>query len=335
MLEGKLRLVVDQPAGHHQVAGHPLGTLVFEGLDLVLRGAVKLLARDVFIDLRGAFAVRSVGAAEIAGVRNTGRTVFRTVPAELAGTGVATVEAPRCPVLAVAKRLPVAAAGEAAAFAVTFTTRTITIRLVLPVAIRLPLTAAVGLPLTGTATAVGLPLTGTETAAFAVTFTTRTITIRLFLTVTVRRFTVAVAEGRLTVAVTEGLALTTGTAVGLPLTGTAAAVGLPLTGTETAAFAVTITTRTITIWLVLTVTVRRFTVRVTERLPLTTGTAAAVRLPLTGTRSAAWTIGAVAVLLRTESSGFSARVVRAAERAAVFSVAVAAIVLSHVGFLLL
>ena len=52
VLEGQLRLVVDQAAGHHQVAGHPLGAVVLEGLDLVLRGAVQFLARNVVVDLR-------------------------------------------------------------------------------------------------------------------------------------------------------------------------------------------------------------------------------------------------------------------------------------------
>lgn len=52
VLEGKLRLVVDQAPGHYEVAGHPLGAVVLERLDLVLRGAVKFLARDVVVDLR-------------------------------------------------------------------------------------------------------------------------------------------------------------------------------------------------------------------------------------------------------------------------------------------
>ena len=52
VLEGKLRFVVDEAPGHHEVAGHPFGAVVFEGLDLVLRGAVQFLARDVLVDLR-------------------------------------------------------------------------------------------------------------------------------------------------------------------------------------------------------------------------------------------------------------------------------------------
>lgn len=50
VLEGQFRLVVNQAAGHHQVAGNPLGALRLKGLDLVLRGAVQLLARDILID---------------------------------------------------------------------------------------------------------------------------------------------------------------------------------------------------------------------------------------------------------------------------------------------
>ena len=51
MLEGKLRLLVQKASGHDEVAGHPFGAVGFEGLDLVLRGAVKFLARDVLVDL--------------------------------------------------------------------------------------------------------------------------------------------------------------------------------------------------------------------------------------------------------------------------------------------
>ncbi|GAC1381790.1 MAG: hypothetical protein NVSMB43_22930 [Pseudarthrobacter sp.] len=94
MLEGKLGFFIDQAASHDEVAGNPLRALGFERLDLVLGGAVKFLARDILIDLRGPFAVRTVGAAKITRIGNTGRTVLGTVPAELAGTGVAAVETP-------------------------------------------------------------------------------------------------------------------------------------------------------------------------------------------------------------------------------------------------
>ncbi|HAG60237.1 MAG TPA: hypothetical protein DCL83_13435, partial [Arthrobacter bacterium] len=108
------------------MAGNPLGALVFQGLDLVLRGAVKLLARDILIDFRGTFAVGAVGTAKITGVGYTGRAVFRTVPAELAGAGVTAVEAAGGTVLAVTERLAVIAAGESTTLAVIFAARTIT-----------------------------------------------------------------------------------------------------------------------------------------------------------------------------------------------------------------
>ena len=129
MLEGKLRFFVDQAAGHDEVTGNPFGALGFQGLDLVLGGAVKFLARDILVDLRGTLAVGAVGAAQVARIGNTGRAVLCTVPAELAGTGVAAVETAGCPVLAVAERLAVVAAGEPAAFAVAFAARTVTIGL--------------------------------------------------------------------------------------------------------------------------------------------------------------------------------------------------------------
>ena len=52
VLEGQLRFVVNQASGHHEVAGHPLGAVVLEGLDLVLRGAVQFLARNIVVNLR-------------------------------------------------------------------------------------------------------------------------------------------------------------------------------------------------------------------------------------------------------------------------------------------
>jgi hypothetical protein len=188
MLEGKLRFFIDQAASHDEVTGNPLGALGFQRLDLVLGGAVKFLARDILIDLRGTFAVGTVGAAQVTRIGNTGRTVLSTVPSELAGTGVTAVETAGCPVLAVAERLAVVAAGEPATFAVTFAARTITIRLVITVAVRLPLTT--------TTERLTLSPAAAEAAAIAFTFTARTITIRLI---------IAVAIG---LPLTEGLAVT-------------------------------------------------------------------------------------------------------------------------------
>ena len=84
MLEREFRFFVDEAPGHDQVARNPLCTLGFEGLDLVLGGAVQFLARDVLVDLGRTLTVGTVGAAQVAGVRDAGGTVLGTVAAELA-----------------------------------------------------------------------------------------------------------------------------------------------------------------------------------------------------------------------------------------------------------
>nr|WP_246223775.1 hypothetical protein [Pseudarthrobacter psychrotolerans] len=361
MLEGELRLFVDQASGHYQVAGNPLGALVFKCLDLVLRSAVKLLARDILIDFRGTFAVRAVGAAKITRVGYTDRAVFGTVRAKLAGAGISTVEAAGCAVLAVTERFPVSAA-EASTFAVTFAAGTITVRLVVTIAVRLALsTTAEGLALsttegttfavtfaagtitvrlvvtgtvrlTLTATAKGLTLTTagerltlttTEGTTFAVTFAARTITIRLVVTVTVRFALTATAERLPVSTAAKGLALTA-TTEGLAVS--AAAKGLALTvtfaaGTITEGLVVTIAVR-----LALTATAERLTVSTAgERLAIP---AAAKGLTFTGTRRAFRSLG-VTVFPGTESPRLAAGIVIAAERTAVVTAAVAAVVLSH------
>jgi hypothetical protein len=232
MLESQFRLIIDQAPGHHQVAGNPFRAISFERLDLVLGGAVQLLARDIVVDLGRPLTVRAVGAAQVTRVGNPHRTVLGTVAAKLAWAGVAAVEAAGCPVLAVAERLTVVPVDKAAALTVALTPRTITIRLLLPVTERLTVTIAKGLTLT---TSERLTVSSAEAAAVAVALTARTITIRLIFTVTVR---FAVAEG------------------------------LTLTGTKTATFAITFTARTITKGLVLPVTIR-LTLTGAVRLTLT------------------------------------------------------------------
>ncbi|WP_286132659.1 hypothetical protein [Arthrobacter sp. OY3WO11] len=255
------------------MAGNPFRTLCFERLDLVLGGAVELLARDVLINLRRPFPVRTVRAAEVAGVGFANGAVFLAVASKGAGTGIssagATIETARCAVLAVAaagtvaaitERLPVLSPAEAAPVSLAVTARTITKRLLVPVTIRLtvtvterlPLTATAegltvtvtkGLPLTATAEGLtvtvtkGLPLTATAAAPVTLAVTARTITKWLLVPVAIR----------LTVTVTKGL----------PLTATAAA---PVT--------LAVTARTITKRLLVTIAIR-LTVTVTERLPLT------------------------------------------------------------------
>ncbi|XTR52047.1 hypothetical protein ACOM2C_00040 [Pseudarthrobacter sp. So.54] len=169
VLERQLRLVINQAASHHEVAGHPLGTVVLKGPDLVLGGAVQFLARDVVINLRGPLAIGTVGTAEIPGVRHSYRAVLRAVATELARAGLATVKATCRTVLTAAKRLAIVA-----------------------VTIRLPVTVS-------TAAVRRLPVSaaGTEAAAFPATFTRGTVTIRLPVTVStaaVRRLPVSAAS---------------------------------------------------------------------------------------------------------------------------------------------
>jgi hypothetical protein len=241
VLESQFRFVIDQAPGHHQVAGDPFSIISFERLDLVLGGAVQLLARDIFVDLRRPLTVRAVGAAQVTGVGNPHWTVLGTVAAELARAGVGAVEAAWCALLAVTERLTVVAVTEAAALALALTARTITIRLVLPITVWLAVTVAKGLPVSSTE---GFAITGTKGLALTLALTARTIPIRLV-------------------------------------------------------------------------------------LPITKG------LTFAGTRGAARAFAAVPIFAGAESARISARVVRSAEGTSVLAAAVTAIVLSHVGFLLL
>ncbi|HET6269035.1 MAG TPA: hypothetical protein VFE00_03055, partial [Arthrobacter sp.] len=143
MLEGELGFLVNESAGHYQVACNPLGTVVFKGLDLVLRCAVQFLACDVFVDLRRTLPVGAVGAAEIAGIGFAHRAVFFAVTSKLARTRVGAVERPGRTILAVAEGLPVVAATERLTITIattktatltTLTRRTVTKRLTITIA---------------------------------------------------------------------------------------------------------------------------------------------------------------------------------------------------------
>ncbi|MCP9000119.1 hypothetical protein NFC73_10305 [Pseudarthrobacter sp. RMG13] len=331
MLESQLGLFVDQASGHYQVAGNPLGALVFQGLDLVLRSAVKLLARDILIDFRGTFAVRAVGAAKITRIGYTDRAVFRTVPAELPGAGITAVETAGGTVLAVTKRLAVVATGEPTTLTVTFAARTVTVGLVVTVTI-------------------GFTFAAAKAATLTVTLAARTITKRLVVTVTVgftfaaaERFPVSAAE-----AATLAIALAARTVTKrLVVTVT---IGFTFAAAKAATLTVTLAARTITERLVVTVTVRLplTTAAACERFPFsaagewlalssTEGPTLAItfaartitkRLTFAGTRRALRSVW-VTVFAGTESARVAARIVVAAERTAVLAAAVAAVVLSH------
>ncbi|WHP60807.1 hypothetical protein QMY03_07825 [Arthrobacter sp. KFRI-F3372] len=312
MLEGEFRFFIDKPAGHHKVAGDPFRALCFKRFDLVLGGAVEFLARNVLVDLRGPLPVRTVRAAEVADVGFADGTIFLAVPAKGTGTCIspagATIETPRCAVLAVAaagtvaavtERLPVLSPAETATVTFTVTTRTVAEGLLVTIAIRLAVAVAKWLALTTTAEGLAitvakwLALTTTETTTIPFAVTTRTITEGLLVTIAIR----------LAVTVTERL---------------------PLTTTETTTIPFAIATRTITEGLLVTIAIR-LAVTVTERLPLTTtetttipfaiatrtiteGLAVSIakRLSLAATGGTSGGLAAVAVAAGAETPGVSA-----------------------------
>ncbi|VXB09892.1 conserved hypothetical protein [Arthrobacter sp. 9AX] len=301
VLEGQFRLVVDQAAGHHQVAGDPLGAVGLQSLDLVLRGAVQLLARYIVVDLGGPFPVRAVGAAEVAYVGYAGRAFFLAVAAEGAGAGVAAVTTAR-------------AAIEAAGCAAVFLS-----------------VAPVG-PLAAVAKRLAV-LSATKPAAVTFAVSARTIIKGTVLAVT-KGLTVAVAKRLAVLSATKPAAVTLAVAARTIIEGTVLAVTkrLTLTATKPAAVTLAVAARTITKRLTLTATkpaavtlavaartiTKRLLVAVTERLALS-----AAGCPLGG-------IAVVAARPGPESTGFAAGVVVSAEPAAVIPAAVAAVVLSHV-----
>ncbi|WP_251424652.1 hypothetical protein [Pseudarthrobacter sp. NCCP-2145] len=286
------------------MAGDPFRALCFKRFDLVLGGAVEFLARNVLVDLRGPLPVRTVRAAEVADVGFADGTIFLAVPAKGTGTCIspagATIETPRCAVLAVTaagtvaavtERLPVLSPAETATVTFTVTARTVTEGLLVTIAIRLAVTVAEGLPLTTTAEGLAitvakwLALTTTETTTIPFAVTTRTVTEGLLVTVTER---------------------------------------LPLTTTETATVTLAIATRTITEGLLVTIAIR-LAVTVTERLPLpaaetatvtlaiatrtiTEGLAVSIakRLSLASTGGTSGGLAAVAVATGAETPGVSA-----------------------------
>jgi hypothetical protein len=190
------------------------------------RGAVKFLTCDVLIDLGRAFAVRAVGAADVLGVGNPGRTLF---PGACSIATVATEGTTLAAALrTVTKGLTLTTVTAVRTTFFAITTRTIKVP---RTALR---TATKGLTLaTVTVERATLAITGrtiTErltlatvaverATLFAVTARTievpraalRTVTERLTLaTVTVERATLAIT-GRTITTVTEGLAITIAT----------------------------------------------------------------------------------------------------------------------------
>ncbi|WP_260405138.1 hypothetical protein, partial [Arthrobacter sp. AZCC_0090] len=214
MLEGQLRVDIDETAGHHKVLGNPFGIGAFKGLDLVLGDPVEFLARNVVVDLGGTIAVWAVGTTEIRRIRHPCGALFPGSAAEVASVGTGAVE------LAGAALGPIA---EAAALTVAFTARAVAKRLTIAITKAGPCvaittrTVAEGLTIAITKTRPRIPITTrtiTERLTIAITktrpripITTRTITERLTIAITKTRTRVAftartVAEG-LTIAITK------------------------------------------------------------------------------------------------------------------------------------
>ncbi|MGF6835970.1 hypothetical protein QF015_004172 [Paenarthrobacter sp. TE4293] len=188
MLEGQLGLNVDQPASHDQVLRNPACTLLLEGLDLVARGAVEFLARNVIVNLGRTFAIRTVGAADVLGVGNAGRTIFpgiATVITVAVTTEGAALTITGRTIIAVTKRLTVAAVIVEGATLIAVTTRAIEIaRATLRTIAERPAVAAVvvertTLTITGRTIAERLTVAAVVIEGATLTITGRTIAERL------------------------------------------------------------------------------------------------------------------------------------------------------------
>ncbi|WP_423184268.1 hypothetical protein [Arthrobacter sp. NyZ413] len=295
MLERQLRVNIDESTGHDEVLGNPVTIGALKGLDLVLGDTVQLLARNVVVDLRRPLTIGAVRASQVRRVRYTVRTLCPRA-AKAAPLGTGSIEP---------TRPAVGAFTEAPALTVALATGAITKRLPITITIGFTVTVTKRLPITITVTrtlTIRFTVTVTETATFTIALTARTITKRLPITIT------------------EAPTLT------IALTARTITKRLPITVTEGLTVTITVT-RTLTI---------RFTVTVTEVPTLPVAIAAR-----TLTKRLVFTAGrASAVVPGAESSRIAPGIVVGTERTAVATAtavvtAIAAVVLSHDGFLLL
>jgi ribosomal 50S subunit-recycling heat shock protein len=331
MLEGQLRLDVDQATGHDQVLRHPACALLFEGLDLMPGGAVKFLTRDILIDLGRTFAVRAVGAANVLRVGNPGRALFPGVGTVIVeGTTLATTLG------TVAKRLTLATVVAERTTLLAITTRPIKVPRATLRAATEGLTLATVVVEGTTLTITGRTISAVTTVAegLTVTIAAEGTTLAIAGRAVAKRLTLAtVVVERTTLTITRRtISAVTTVAEGLTVTIAAEGTTLAIAGRAVA--------KRLTL---ATVVVERTTLTITRRT-ISAVTAVAEGLTVTIATKGTTLLIAVAILPGTESARISTGVVVGAERTAVtaipakvpaIAVAIAAVVLSHGGFLLL
>ncbi|GGJ19591.1 hypothetical protein GCM10010052_16210 [Paenarthrobacter histidinolovorans] len=322
-------------------------------------GAIQFFARDVIVDLGGTFAVRSVGAADVLGVGHPGRTLFPGIAAVAAEgptltiTGRTVTERLTITVTAggaiatVTERLAITIATERTTLAITG--RTVTERLAISTivvegaAVIAITTRTIEVP-RATLWAVTERLTITVTTeGTTLAITSRTVTERLTITVTTEGTTLTITSRT----ITERLTISTIVVERTTLTITSRTITERLTVTTIVVerTTLTITSRTITERLTIsTIVVERTTLTITSRTITERLTISTIVVERTTLAITSRTIVVVPVFPGTESARISAGVIVRAVRTAFVPVpaevsaiaaAIAAVVLSHGGFLLL
>jgi hypothetical protein len=138
VLEGELRIDLEESPRHDKVLGHPRAVALVQGAQLAVGSAVQLLASDILVDLRRLRAVCTIGATQITGivVRNPVLTLTRgpTVSPErsttvTSGTGATLIISGASAVVPTVPPLttrPIAAVGLVVTAIATLTSRPIT-----------------------------------------------------------------------------------------------------------------------------------------------------------------------------------------------------------------
>ncbi|MEI2276259.1 hypothetical protein OHC50_02115 [Paenarthrobacter ilicis] len=222
--------------------GYPTGTLLLKRLDLVARGAVQLFTRNIIVDLGRTFAVRTVGTADVLGVRDARRALFPGVAtvvvegAAVIAVTTGTIEIAGTTLRAVTTIVPVTERLTVTAVVVERTTLTITSRTIIPVAERLTVTTVVVERTT-------LTITSRTIIPVAERLTVTTVVVeRTTLTITSRTIT----EGAAVIAITTGTIEIAGTALRAVTTIVPVAERLAISAVVVERTTLTITSRTIT-----------------------------------------------------------------------------------------